>query len=136
VFFQRHNKRQRKGPKSAKFIVMETCITTPDLGQVDHRCDAQGHAQALMSTAIKSYNDLRDGDGHVAKALVWVLHTVGRFSRAVDVFVQCDPTIACLVWGSVRVLLQVCILALLLRKPHGEWVEIELNAICYLDRGG
>jgi hypothetical protein len=29
------------------------------------------------------------------------------FSKAIDVFVQSDPTVSCLLWGSIRVVLEV-----------------------------
>lgn len=38
--------------------------------------------------------------------VIHIYNNLRQYARAVDVFVQCEPTIAAIVWGSVRVLLQ------------------------------
>lgn len=60
-----------------------------------------------MSTALKSYQKLAKRRGLLATTLIQIYSAVRRYSRAIDVFVQSDPTVASLVWGSVRVLLEV-----------------------------
>ena len=60
-----------------------------------------------MITAIRSYQMLKKKRSLFATTLIWIYNNLRQYSRAVDVLVQCDPTIAALVWGSVRLLLQV-----------------------------
>jgi len=60
-----------------------------------------------MVTALSSYQRLKKNRGPLATALIQILKNLRQYSHAVDVLVQCDPTIAGLVWGSVRLLLQV-----------------------------
>jgi len=65
------------------------------------------YAHGLMVTALQSYQSLKKRRGPLATTLIRIYRSFKQYARAVDVFIQCDPTIAALVWGSVRILLQV-----------------------------
>ncbi|KAL7624126.1 hypothetical protein AAE478_005683 [Parahypoxylon ruwenzoriense] len=94
-----YNGSLKKGESSRKYINLD--IPGSD-GQ------SKGvNAHELMVTAINSYQKLYKKSGPFATALMQIHHTLHRYSKAIDIFVQCDPAIAGLVWGSVRVLLQV-----------------------------
>ncbi|KAK0707742.1 hypothetical protein B0H67DRAFT_321626 [Lasiosphaeris hirsuta] len=104
---QRHNSRQKKGSMGKKYISIDTIQGDHHedvLGQGQH---SQGYARALMDAAIDSYKALESRNGPLGTILFQIAHNMGRYARAVDVLVQCDPTIAALVWGSVRILLQI-----------------------------
>jgi hypothetical protein len=60
-----------------------------------------------MATAMGSYQKLNKKRGPFAIALIRIYTNLRQYSRAIDAFIQSDPTIAALVWGSIRVLLQV-----------------------------
>ena len=70
-----------------------------------------------MATAISTYQKLNRKRSPVAATLIQIFNYLRQYSRAIDVFVQYDPTIAILVWGSIRVLLQVWLSGVTRKKP-------------------
>ncbi|PMD64600.1 uncharacterized protein K444DRAFT_289248 [Hyaloscypha bicolor E] len=100
---QLYNVKQKKGSSSRKYIHLSTTDNS-EHGTKDH---AQEHARELMVTAIRSYQMLKKKRGPFAVTLIRICNNLRQYSHAVNVLVQCDPTIAALVWGSVRLLLQM-----------------------------
>ena len=94
-----YNARLKKGPSSRKYIDLSTTKNSGDGPKVD--------ACELMTAAITSYWKLGRKRSPVATLLIQIFNNLRQYSRAIDVFAQCDPPIAMLVWGSIRVLLQV-----------------------------
>ena len=74
-------------------------------------------ARELMLTAISSYRKLNRKRSLVAITLIQIYNNLRQYSRVIDVFVQYDPTIAILVWGTIRVLLQVWLSGVIRKKP-------------------
>ncbi|KAI1441011.1 hypothetical protein F5Y02DRAFT_411112 [Annulohypoxylon stygium] len=54
-----------------------------------------------------SYGRLKRKRSRFAEILVKILHMLHRQSKAIDIFVQADPSVAGIIWGSIRVLLQI-----------------------------
>jgi hypothetical protein len=86
----------KNGSANKKSIYLEK----KDIGQVD--------AAQLLSTAHTSLTKLEHKNGGFAKTLLEVCLGLHRFNKAIDVFIKCDPRVATLVLGSVKILLQVC----------------------------
>ena len=96
---QIHNDGLKNGQSSKKYIKLDG---------PNNSGDSQGFsADKLMTTAIGSYQRLNNKRGPVAVTLIHVYNSLHRHAKAIDVFVQCQPEVGCLVWGSVRILLQV-----------------------------
>ncbi|KAK3939165.1 hypothetical protein QBC46DRAFT_316249 [Diplogelasinospora grovesii] len=89
---QKYNAGLKKGASSGKYISLNA---TNDCGQIN--------AESLMATALRSYKKLNRKRGLFAAALLKTYHILRQYSQAIDVFVQCDPNIASLVWGSIRI---------------------------------
>ena len=67
----------------------------------------QEFAHDLTKTALEAYQKTKKKRGPFAMTMMAIYRNLRLYSRAVDVLVQSYPAIACLVWGSVRFLLQV-----------------------------
>ncbi|KAI1125326.1 hypothetical protein F5Y10DRAFT_11591 [Nemania abortiva] len=96
---QLYNSKLKNGPSNKKYINTST--------QGSSENNPKNHADELMATAIGSYQKLTKKRSPFAIALIRIYSSLRQYSRAIDVFIQCDPTIAALVWGSIRVLLQM-----------------------------
>ncbi|KAK4223968.1 hypothetical protein QBC38DRAFT_35086 [Podospora fimiseda] len=90
-----HNLNQKKGPTSSKYIQSLCEITSTE------------HARDLMQTAFDSYQKTRKKRGFVATVMIQICRNIQQYSRAIDAFIQSDPGIAGLIWGSIRLLLQI-----------------------------
>ncbi|RYP45747.1 hypothetical protein DL768_007955 [Monosporascus sp. mg162] len=88
-----YNAKQKKGPSSRKYINLSTTDNT------EH--DPKEHARELMAAAMSSYQILKKKRGPFAMTLIWIYNNLRQYSHAVDVLIQCDPTVAALVWGSI-----------------------------------
>ncbi|KAK3947908.1 hypothetical protein QBC32DRAFT_352879 [Pseudoneurospora amorphoporcata] len=65
------------------------------------------NSDQLMFTALDSYSRLNRKRSRGAEILIQIWHGIHHYGKAIDVFIQFDPKVASLVWGSVRVLLQI-----------------------------
>ncbi len=69
--------------------------------------DEENSANALVSAALESYQRLKAKRGPLAVTLIYIIHSLHRHSKAIDVFCQLQPSPACILWGGVRALVQV-----------------------------
>ncbi|KAK0652769.1 hypothetical protein B0T16DRAFT_105265 [Cercophora newfieldiana] len=100
-----HNSTLRNGDTRKRYIpfdAIEPHGHAPDQQQIPGE-----HPSALLGWAEKYNADIRKKGGPLAEGLRQVARAARHYSRAIDVFVQCNPTVAGLVWGSIRVLLQI-----------------------------
>ena len=104
-----YNAGLKNGSFSRKYIDLSTTNNSEHGPKVD--------ARELMATAISSYGKLNRKRSPVATTLIQIYKNLLQYSKAIDVFVQYDPTIAVLVWGSIRVLLQVWLSGVTRKKP-------------------
>lgn len=95
---QIHNDALKDGAANKKYIRLGSATESRDTNGIT--------ADDLFVTAVESLQKTKKRRGPFALTLVKVCENLHRFSRAIDTFVQYDPTVASLVWGSVRVLLQ------------------------------
>ncbi|KAK4168220.1 hypothetical protein QBC43DRAFT_201581 [Cladorrhinum sp. PSN259] len=89
-----HNSNQ-KGPESSKYIRLSSVK--------QEKATPKEHARELMAAALNSYQVANKKRGLPATLMIQICHNVRQYSRAIDAFIQSDPGIAGLVWGSIRI---------------------------------
>jgi hypothetical protein len=90
-----HNDGLKNGASNKKYIHSETT-------------NLEGlNARALASKVHESHKRRNKAKGSIAKTLEKISRKLQQYASVIDVFVQCNPHIACLIWGSIRVLLNV-----------------------------
>jgi hypothetical protein len=90
-----YNADVKHGPASKKFIHLDKLQS--------HTVDAN----TLISVAHEVYKGLDKKRGRFATCIVSIWHSLHRHAKAIDVFIQSRPELTSLIWGSVRILLQV-----------------------------
>jgi len=119
-----YNAGLKNGSSNKKYIH----LGTTDSQRID--------ANALMSMAHESHRKLNRKKGPIADILLKIWHALYRYARVIDIFVQCDPQVSCLVWGSIRVLLKVGLtLYSMTRQLTFQMTEEEERASCIAAEG-
>ncbi|KAK0731941.1 hypothetical protein B0H67DRAFT_679478 [Lasiosphaeris hirsuta] len=105
---QIHNSKLEDGAASKQYIPLDTIGRHKNAQEQEQQQHAVERSRALREAAEMSHNaDVRRKDGRLAETLSQVARATRHYSRAIDVLVQCNPTIAALVWGSIHVFLQI-----------------------------
>ncbi|KAF2967452.1 hypothetical protein GQX73_g6100 [Xylaria multiplex] len=81
-----YNSKLKDGPSSSKYISLGTRGNSEN--------GPKNYAHELMGTAMDTYQKLTKRRGPSAIVLIQIINNLRQYARAVDVFIQCDPTIA------------------------------------------